>query len=153
MEGNMKRVFSRLLVCLMLLSLPLMFVPALSADQPAGPVTITTTIHFTSFPFFGTFTVDDPNNVLGCDAGTFFDLPRARGVIEKHFTCTAGGSGTFVILFHPPRKPWNVLLGTGDFETLHGTGSFSLVITEFGANGEPIQGTETLIGQFHHDPD
>ena len=127
-----------------------------TAVKPEGPVTITTAIDFTSFPFSGPFTVADPNVALGCLAGTFVDFPdRGFGVIEKHFTCTSGGNGTFVVLFLPllgvpgpgvVNGHWTVLTGTDDFATLRGRGEFSLVFTG------PDTGEETLTGFVHFRP-
>lgn len=138
--------FSLVVLALLTLAAPV------TADAPSGPVTITTAINFSSFPFSGTFTVADPNGALGCDAGTFVDTPRGFGVIEKHFTCTSGGNGTFVALFVPllsvpgpgvRNGHWTVLTGTDDFATLRGRGEFSLVITG------PQMGEETLTGFVH----
>jgi hypothetical protein len=137
--------------------LGLVLVLPVTAATPPSPVTIKTQISFASIPFSGPFTVTEGAAALGCSGGTFVDFPRGRGVIEKHFTCTAGsGAGdSFVVLFHPRFRgvpgpgvangPWSVLRGTGDFADLHGTGDFSLVITGL------AQGEETLKGAVHFD--
>lgn len=137
--------------------LGLVLVHPVTAATPPSPVTIKTQINFASTPFSGTFTVTEGAATLGCSGGTFVDFPRSMGVIEKHFTCTAGsGAGdSFVVLFHPRFRgvpgpgvangPWSVLRGTGDFADLHGTGDFSVIVTG------PASGEETFQGAVHFD--
>ena len=138
----------------------LLFAVPAWADQPSGPVTMSTLISFESFPFHGTFTVPEGANILGCSAGDFVDHPSgfdppAKGDIAKIFTCTDGGTGTFTANFQPnPPKPgpgdanghWNITEATGDFTGLRGQGDFS--VTNTGSDS----GVETLTGVVHYEP-
>jgi hypothetical protein len=137
---------------------------AVAVSQPVGPVTIETVIDFSAPPFGGTFAVTQGSELLGCAGGTFVDTPASvdnpgSGVpvsrsIHKAFTCTSGGSGTFIVNFQPTPTPgpgvlnghWNVLRGTGDFTNLRGEGDFSVIFTS------PATGQETLTGTIHFDP-
>lgn len=134
---------------------------------PPSPVTIQTVIDFSSFPFLGTFTVPLGADVLGCSAGTFFDVPLhdpGIGQIEKHITCTSGtGSGDEIVLLFmndctwlSPAvllcKPgegevngqWRVGSGTGHFAGLRGNGDFSVRFVD------DVTARETLTGAIHH---
>ncbi len=130
----------------------------LNHSPPVGPVTITTLIDFTNFPFTGTFAVTPGAGLLGCAGGTFIDLPGPLGHanIAKVLECDGPGTGTFTINFTLGPRPgpgvvnghWNVLAGrgTGDFALLHGVGKISLVFTG------PVTGIETLTGKIHFEP-
>jgi hypothetical protein len=137
---------------------------ATAASQPVGPVTIQTVLDFSTLPFHGTFTVVQGAAALGCSGGTFVDhfasvdnpgsgIPRSTSV-HRDFTCTTGGSGTFIVNFEPNRQPgpgdfngrWNVLAGAGDFANLRGVGDYSSMIID------PPTAQETLTGKVHFDP-
>ncbi len=136
-------------------SLAVVFIPFLligtvsvtGATQPAGPVTIVTEIDFSTFPFSGTFVVTEGDDILGCASGTFVDMQRGFGVVEKIFTC-GSGSEMFIFLFTPfVRNPhWEAWAGTGAFAGIHGRGRFSI---EFGQGDIAY---ETLTGVIHFEP-
>ncbi len=130
-----------------------------SATPPSGPMTIVTKIDFSTFPFHGTFTVPEGADILGCSKGRFVDVPagEASASIDKVFTCTRGGSGSFVANFRPcaisfdPEAGtctgnWDFVSATGDFVGLHGAGDVTVV---FDPN-RPT-GVETLTGLIHFD--
>ena len=128
--------------------------PVVVATQPEGPVTIETAVNFSSFPFTGTFEVVEGHDILGCPSGTFVDLRRGSGVIQKIFTCSTGaGSFTYLLRFNAsPGGPgdfdghWVAWMGTGAFDGLHGEGELQLVFTG------PLSGVETLTGMIHFEP-
>ena len=138
---------------------------ATTTSQPTGPVTIQTVLDFSTLPFHGTFTVAQGASELGCSGGTFVDhfasvdnpgsgRPISTSV-RRDFTCTSGGSGTFIVNFEPNAQPgpgdfngrWNVLSGAGDFANLRGVGDYSSVIID------PPTAHETLTGTVHFDPE
>ena len=141
--------------------------PELAASQgvgtpsPRAAVTIETVLDLTSVPLSGTFEVVEGAADLGCSAGTFVDHPvagaPAPSTIEKAFTCTSDGDGTFTVLFRPNlNRPgpgvangqWSVLTSTGDFVDLHGSGEFSVVPLALA----PPTLQETLEGAIHYAP-
>jgi hypothetical protein len=137
------------------LSLALLVIPCLligtvsvtGATQPAGPVTIETVIDFSTFPFEGTFVVTEGDDILGCASGTFIDMQRGFGVVEKIFECDSA-NGMFIFIFTPfVRNPrWEAWAGAGAFAGIRGRGRFSI---EFGQGDIAY---ETLTGVIHFEP-
>jgi hypothetical protein len=120
-------------------------------------VTIQTLIDFSEPPFNGTFEAIAGSELLGCEGGTFVDIPGfvgGKANIAKVFTCDGPGSGTFTANFGPTRAPgpgdlnghWNIVRSDGDFANLRGEGDFSVVFVG------PTSGIETLTGNIHFDP-
>jgi|GEM_PF-3881706 len=135
--------------------------PTAAATSPFGPVTIVTSIDFSTFPFHGTFQVVDGASLLGCTGGTFVDHPTSFPVpsgsaIQKDLTCTNGSAAgsSFTVIFRPTPAPgpglangqWQVFMGTGTFANLQGGGDFSVVPTG------PTTGMETLTGTIQFVP-
>jgi hypothetical protein len=129
-----------------------------AAATPPSPFTITTNVTFSeTAPPSGTVS---SATGLSCTSGTFVDQFVGRGqggAVRKVFTCA---EGTFTILFHPrpvafdpntgtalASGPCNFLSGTGAFEGVYGTCSFSVVI-----NVNTASGIETFSGEVHFDP-
>ncbi len=131
----------------------------LNHSPPVGPVTIVTTVNFSSgsFPFFGTFVVTEGFELLGCTGGDSIDRsgPSAHGKIVSELTCTdgAGAGSTFAVNFNPGPRPgpgdanghWNVVWGFDYYAGLHGVGDFSVVVTF------PV-GVGTFTGKIHFEP-
>ncbi len=149
---NTTRFARLLLVALM----AVLAVPAqVGTATPLEPVSIVTQIDFSEQPFTGTFQVTSGADILGCRAGTFADYPTGVAV-RKVFTCTSGGTGTFVALFQIVPRPgpavlnghWTILSGTADFAGLHGSGDFALVTLD----PVTLSGSETLTGGIHFEP-
>jgi hypothetical protein len=128
-------------------------VPA-AAAPPSGSVTIVTKIDFTEPPFHGTFKVTEGRDILGCSGGTFVDSDNGFGGIDKAFTCSRGGSGTFTANAHPCAFGFDEATSscsgiwaikgsesTGDFAGLYGRGDFFVVI-----DFDRLTGVETLTG-------
>jgi len=130
-----------------------------TASPPSGPVKIVTEIDFSTRPFHGTVKVEEGADILGCSAGTFVDSDNGFGGIDKAFTCTRGGTGSFTVNarpcalgFDPETNTctgnWSVNSSgsTGDFVGLHGAGDFSVVF-----DAKKPRGMETLTGVIHYD--
>ena len=132
-----------------------------ATTSPFGPVTIVTSIDFSTFPFHGTFQVVDGASLLGCTGGAFVDHPASFPVpsgsaIQKDLTCTDGSAAgsSFTVIFRPTPAPgpglanghWQVFMGTGAFANLQGGGDFSVVPTG------PTTGMETLTGTIQFVP-
>lgn len=116
--------------------------PITKATPPSGPVTIVTTLDFSTFPPPGTFEVTEGHDILGCPSGMTIDFPRGIGVVERVFTCSLG-NGQFTILFLDRSNHWQAWKGTDAFHGIRGQGKFSVdFITE----------TDTITGLIHFDP-
>ncbi|MBI2236973.1 MAG: hypothetical protein HYU54_00385 [Actinobacteria bacterium] len=147
---------ARLLTLAALLVGAILASSAASATTPSGPMTIVTKIDFSTEPFHGTFKVEEGKDILGCRSGTFVDFPSGASV-DKVFSCSTGGRGTFVANFRPctitvtPEMctgTWNFdsSQSTGDFVGLHGAGDFTVVF-----DPKKPAGVETLTGLIHYD--
>ena len=144
MLAIIKRISTALIV------IPFLLIGTVSvtgATQPAGPVTIVTEIDFSEFPFVGTFEVTEGAATLGCGSGTFIDMQRGFGVVEKIFECDSE-SGIFIFLFTPfvRNAHWEAWEGTGAFSGIRGRGRFSI---EFGQGDIAY---ERLTGVIHFEP-
>ena len=139
---------------------------ALSLASPAvaaSPKSVTIVSHVTfnpDGPNYGDFvaTGSAVDSGVICSSGTFVDLgirfagfQSNRGVVQlqvvKEFTCD-DGSGTFVVKMQIQANfdtgiesfSWVVLDGTGDYGSLHGSGSGSTV------RNAPIGNINTFVG-------
>jgi hypothetical protein len=132
--------------------------PARSSSAAPVPVSIVTSVDFSSQPFNGTFEVKRGAEALGCSGGTFVDAENALEGIDKSITCTKGGSGSFTVRARTMTlgcsgKPetclgsWMVSDGTqsGVFVGLAGFGEFQVTFAE--GNNTAV---ETLSGEISY---
>jgi hypothetical protein len=116
--------------------------PITGATPPSGPVTIVTTLDFSTFPPPGTFEVTEGHEILGCSSGTTIDFPRGVGAVERVFTCDAG-NGQFTFLFLDRSNHWQAWKGTEAFYGIRGQGEFSI---------DFMNDTDTITGLIHFNP-
>ena len=139
-------MFTKLQRCLLWLAVtPLLiigFLPITGATPPSGPVTILTTLDFTTFPPSGAFEVTEGQEILGCPSGMTMDYPRGVGVVERVFTCDVG-NGQFTFLFLDRSNHWQAWKGTEAFRGIRGQGGFRI---------DFIAETDTITGVIHFDP-
>lgn len=134
------------------------------ATQPEGPVTFTTVLDFSVFPFRGEYEVIQGADILGCQGGTFVDHwpglgPDNSSIVRKEFYCErdpADEGPDFVVKLNPnPTIPgegdlnghWVIWKGMRDFEGLCGQGEVS---AWFDFENEKMY--ETFTGAVHRHP-
>ena len=119
----------------------------------SGPVTIETELDFTGFPVIGSFEVTEGADVLGCDAGTFSDVPTGESITST-LVCESGSrDGSFSILFYLEENadaagefaefagPWSITASTEDFVGLQGEGDMSMAFDSQTTGIETFTGT------------
>ncbi len=127
-----------------------LLVAACASSPPKGRITLVTQISFTSEPYRGTFEVTKGVEVLGCERGSFVDIPAGTTVF-KELTCESGArSGTFTAKFNPDAPgpadrngQWSIVEAADDFLGLDGGGEFSAMVDEGLRTG-----VETLTGDI-----